>query len=134
MDYILRIFPTAHVSVGKINGYPQCCINAYLDDMMCLVDPDQRLAEQVRNYSSKNKPFSKDAFFAEEFLPCKPDCKNASALGIRCEEDLKSMVGGKVAEIYRSLKQHHLQDVEKETIINRKESGKLNYTSGFAGF
>jgi hypothetical protein len=129
-DYLNRILPTQHLNIGKINGYPSCCTKAYLEDMLLFIDPDIRLTEQVRSYSSKNKPVNIDAFCIEEFLPCRPDCNNASILGRRCEEDLRSMVDESVAGIYHGLKIEHLHDVENETISHRKERGKLSYSPG----
>jgi hypothetical protein len=121
-----RFNPMVHERIGYILDYPFCCIKAYAEDTALIIDPDERLTMQVADYKRKNKAINSDAFYLEEFLPCRPSCENASAKGRAYENDLRK-ANDTVANLYNQLKQEHLRNVESEKFLRQKESGKRKY-------
>jgi hypothetical protein len=127
IDANYRFRPTFHKRIGDIIDYPSCCVKTYTDDTSMLIDPDERLTTQVADYKRKNKIINPDAFYLEEFLPCRPDCENASERGGTYEKDLRTKVNKNVANLYSQLKAEHLKNVETGKFLSKKESGKKKY-------
>jgi hypothetical protein len=122
-----RFRPMLHKKIGDILDYPSCCVKTYVEDTSVVIDPDERITIQVVDYKRKNKISNPDAFYLEEFLPCRPDCENASTKGRAYEKDLRIKVNDAVANLYGQLKLGHLRNVETEKFLRQKESGKKKY-------
>ncbi|MFP4457390.1 MAG: DUF483 domain-containing protein [Clostridia bacterium] len=74
-------------AIGKLYGYPQCCIDAYMKDRAKGDNPEARGAIQYFEYS-KDKKFEEWAYFISEFIPCRPDCKAAQDVGKKAYQKL----------------------------------------------
>jgi hypothetical protein len=122
-----RFRPMLHKSIGDILDYPFCCVKTYVEDASVVIDTDERITIQVADYKRKNKISNPDAFYLEEFLPCRPDCENASAKGRIYEKGLRLKVSDAVANLYGQIKLEHLRNVETEKFLRQKESGKKKY-------
>jgi len=122
-----RFSPMFHKKIGDILDYPPCCVKTYVEDTSLLIDPDERITTQVADYKRKNKKPNPDAFYLVEFLPCRPDCENASTIGRAYEKGLKNKVNENVANLYGQLKLEHLRNVETGKFLRQKESGKKKY-------
>ena len=74
--------------MGKILGYPACCVEAYIRDRRGDVFyPELRAAGQLglEDGDSEGAPDPGSdhpyAYFVRNFVPCRPDCPEATALG-----------------------------------------------------
>lgn len=64
--------------LGTLLGYPECCIEAYGQDIRNGVDSALRVSNQLAEYEGD---VDADVFFAGTFFPCEPDCAHAAAVG-----------------------------------------------------
>jgi len=84
------VFPEQHSAeyvtrLGKLLGYPDCCIDRYIADHHAGLLPEVRVAEQLEDLQG-GADESDEAFFARDFVPCSPDCEAARAIGRRTLE------------------------------------------------
>ena len=127
IDAQFQFSPILHKRMGDMLEYPFCCVRAYMQDVFLLVDPDERIQEQVNYYKNQNKKINSDSFYLDEFLPCRPDCEKASNKGRNYENDLRLQVNDAVAVLYRNIKSEHMKDVESGKMFKKKTRGKKRY-------
>ncbi len=74
--------------LGRILGYPDCCIEAYIDDIQKSVDSALRASNELSDMdeSAEDRSFNLHAYFASGFFPCAPDCENATQTGKEMQE------------------------------------------------
>ncbi len=60
--------------MGRLLGYPQCCVEAYVDDLQSGLIPEVRSAEQIETYEGEGMEVVDKAFYLYDFVPCTPDC------------------------------------------------------------
>ncbi len=70
---------------GDLLGYPECCVEAYVEDAASDVDSALRSSNQISEITGDDDEERADmeatAFFAGSFYPCKPQCPAASQVG-----------------------------------------------------
>ncbi len=80
MLYPEELKPEYVQAIGRLYGYPQCCIDRYMEDRAKGDNPEIRGA--IQHYESRQKKRPEDwAYFVQGFTPCRPDCKAAQEIG-----------------------------------------------------
>ncbi len=64
--------------MGKLLGYPDCCVDRYASDRGKGVSAESRAAAQLKELSTDPDPH---AYFASYFFPCSPTCQKAREKG-----------------------------------------------------
>jgi len=78
--------------LGSLLGYPQCCIDAYIDDVAGGVDSALRASNQLSELEEADESDpSAEAYFASTFFPCTPECTKASETGEKIVASLGEM-------------------------------------------
>lgn len=90
MVYPEELSPEYVELMGKVLGYPECCIKAYIHDRQNeSFYPEVRAARQLGEVQVGPEP--PYAYFARNFVPCRPDCPEASAIGRRAAASLQEV-------------------------------------------
>ena len=119
-------------SAGKLLGYPPCCVKTYADDRLGGgVNVETRASTQLRQIDEGARQPSVYAYFARNFFPCHPQCRNAIEIGrsaLHHLTDVNPKLGAiyfecmrknaKTVEEYPELTQQYRQKMEK-TVTNR---------------
>lgn len=82
---------------GKILGYPQCCVESYIESkrtfpaesrfiMECL---EKGVFEEVIGAFMESRLLSIPQFFTSNFYPCSVECEKAKKVGLKIEEWLE---------------------------------------------
>ena len=101
------------VSVGKLLGYPSCCVERYIHDRLREdVNVEMRASRQVKELRKEEKEPDVYAYFARNFFPCEPRCQSASEVG-RKAFDLFSGVNPKFGDLYLECVRRNVKMVEK---------------------
>ncbi len=87
--------------LGNLLGYPQCCIDAYIDDVEGGIDSALRASNQLSELKDsqqegENAPV--EAYFASTFFPCTPACEQARTTG--------RQIASRLAEVDERLQDH----------------------------
>ena len=87
--------------IGKLTGYPECCINAFLNDR---AKGDNPLMRGTIDYYSAAKTKKPElwAYYTADFVPCRPDCKAAQDNGHKAYQRLQEVDPG-IAEDYQQM-------------------------------
>jgi len=101
-------------AIGKLYGYPQCCIDAYMKDRAKGDNPEVRGAIQYYEYSKDNKRFEDWAYFVSEFVPCRPDCKAAQEVGKKAYQKL-IQYDSEMGNLYKSYINENARLYEKQS-------------------
>lgn len=88
--------------LGRILGFPACCIERYaFDRESAILTPEQRASNQLVNLvEEEHDPY---AFFTKDFFPCQPDCEEAGQMGRALYEALAAIDSEVAAEYQRHL-------------------------------
>jgi len=113
------------VSVGKLLGYPFCCVERYIHDRLHGdVDVETRASRQVEELRKREEEPDVYAYFVRDFFPCEPRCRSASAVG-RKTFDLLSGVNPKLGDLYLECVRRNVEMVEKYPDLIRQYREKL---------
>jgi len=98
--------------VGKLLGYPSCCVDGYLNDRL-RGSPvvEQRVSGQIRQSKSKVEQNTL-AFFVKDFFPCSPSCENAIGIGAKAHSVLTS-ISPRLGEIYLNCTKSNVGTAER---------------------
>ena len=89
-------------AMGSLLDYPDCCIEAYVEDASSNVDSALRSSNQISDMDEDTPP---TAFFAASFYPCEPDCKHAQRVGETITElfrDIDDRLADRMMRAYRA--------------------------------
>jgi len=81
-------------SMGKLMGYPDCCVSRYVEDRVKGVNVEARAAKQLDDKLKKGDKVDTRAYPFCFFYPCEPDCENAIKLGEKCNDKLVELDSG----------------------------------------
>jgi len=85
--------------VGRLLGYPSCCVDRYLNDRLRgTLSVERRVSEQIKESKSKVEPDTL-AFFVKDFFPCSPRCESAVEIGAKAYSVLSS-ISPRLGEVY----------------------------------
>ncbi len=81
----LRAFPEERdvrflESLGRLLGYPTCCVRRYATERVAGINVEERAADQIQQALAQGT-VQQAAYFTRDFFPCHPDCPQASAKG-----------------------------------------------------
>jgi hypothetical protein len=100
-------------TVGEVLGYPKCCIEEFYADMEVAAFPEMRSQEQTRVWREKGREIDAFSYFAFGFIPCKPNCQEAAAIGHKIYESY-NWESLKLAETYQSFLKNYSEKIEKD--------------------
>ena len=109
--------------IGKITGYPECCIRAFMEDRRKGDNPHIRAALDFYK-ASKNKKPEVWAYYTGEFAPCRTDCRAAQDLGKKAYEKL-SDIDKNIAEDYKKMLGENRAVYEKSSKSLQNEIVKM---------
>jgi len=97
--------------VGKLLGYPSCCVDSYLNDrLQGSLTVEQRVSKQIKESKSGAKPNTL-AFFVKDFFPCSPSCEKAIEVGARAHSVLGS-ISPRLGELYLNFTRSNMRTAE----------------------
>jgi len=92
--YPEELFPEYVRELGGVLGYPECCIEAYAEGRSRgNYTVEQRSFDQIAALKRQGIQPDPYAFFSKGFIPCRPTCAKASAVGRRIHEVLSALDG-----------------------------------------
>ena len=82
-------FPEFGQHVGRLLGYPDCCIERYTFDRSSVVlTAEERASQQITDNPGKVDALT---YFTRDFIPCLPNCGKAAEQGKAIYEGLNSL-------------------------------------------
>jgi hypothetical protein len=88
--------------MGRLLGYPDCCIKQYAQDRVKGVNVETRAATQLAEALKEEKSFDPHAYILGFFFPCRPDCPNSKEKGFRWRDEFSKM-DERLSEAYEEL-------------------------------
>ena len=88
--------------MGRMLGYPDCCIKQYAQDRVKGVNVETRAATQLAEVLKEEKNVDAHAYILGFFFPCRPDCPNSTKKGFRWQEEF-SKIDERLGEMYAEL-------------------------------
>lgn len=77
--------------MGRLLGYPECCIKRYKQDRVKGVNVETRAATQLAETLKEEKKLDTHAYILGFFFPCRPDCPDSTEKGIRWHQEFSEM-------------------------------------------
>jgi len=105
--------------MGRLLGYPECCVEQYAQDRAKGVNVETRAAQQLLGLLQEEKEVDTHAYILGFFFPCKPSCPNAAEKGFRWQDEFTKMderLGGMYAGL---LKFNATMVLRQPELINR---------------
>lgn len=92
--------PDYLAKLGRLLGYPACCIQEYRDNRAEEVNVETRAAYELLSLPpDKREPW---AYFTKNFFPCSPTCEQAAGLGRHAFQEL-SVINHQLGQEYDQL-------------------------------
>ncbi len=95
------------LEMGRLLGYPECCVERYARERAMGVDLELRAKRQLEEGEADAM-----AYFVSYFFPCSPICPEAIAMGRRCHRMLEGL-SPKLGELYRRRVRENLELVRR---------------------
>ena len=115
-------------SAGKLLGYPSCCVKAYADDRLGGgVNVEGRASTQLRQINEGARQSSIYAYFARDFFPCHPQCRNATEIGRMAFHRLTD-VNPELGAIYFECMRKNAKTVEEYPELTQQYRQKMEKT------
>ena len=115
-------------SAGKLLGYPPCCVKAYADDRLGGgVNAETRASTQLMQMDDGTRQSSAYAYFARNFFPCHPQCRNAIDIGRSAFQRLTD-VNPKLGAIYFECLRKNAETVLEYPELTRQYRQKMEKT------
>jgi len=80
--------------MGRLLGYPECCVDRYAEDRAGGVNVEARAANQLIEAVKGGRNINPLAYHLGYFFPCRPDCPASTALGAEWRERLEELDPG----------------------------------------
>lgn len=114
--------------IGKILGYPTCCVEAFASNREDGINVELRASQQIEE-ATQVGTVNPLTYFVGYFFPCSPFCDEALARGSRCRERL-SKLHPRLEEIYLKTVAENMERVRRQPKITEKykaRAGSLLY-------
>jgi len=112
-------------SIGKLLGYPKCCIDRYSRVRVHEgISVEMRASKQIEQLKRNREMPDVHAYFARNFFPCNPNCQNAGQIGRRTVETL-SGIDPRLGSLYFECMRRNLAAVEKYPELIRQFRKKM---------
>lgn len=99
--------------MGRLLGYPDCCVAQYAEDREKGVNAEARAAGQLKELSTEP---DHHAYLSGYFFPCSPTCENALNKGYHYHEGLKNALP-QAGEAYEKTLRENLDRVRRQPEI-----------------
>lgn len=118
------LYPEEHAPhyiehMGRVLGYPDCCIEAYLTDRSKGDSVEVRSAVDLHAALKDKNEIEPWAYFVKGFVPCSPTCKAATELGKQAHKQLGD-IHPEIADAYYQLLDDNVAKL-KEYAVSLKE-------------
>lgn len=111
-------------TLGKLLGYPSCCVERYVFDRKSrILSPEERASNQIKEMGENEKP-DIFAYFVRDFLPCTPWCEEASTLGRKLMHEL-GQIDSQLPALYEKRLQENVSFVLKYPEMVRERAREL---------
>jgi hypothetical protein len=124
--------PRFAASLGRVLGYPACCLDNYVRHLAGGTPYEDSLAAQLAAGVARGEEPDEAVFFASGFLPCSPDCAVARGVGARIRETLAAH-GPEVEARYRQVCRHNLAEIARPPAERRRYVEVLERTRRLLG-
>jgi hypothetical protein len=115
--------------LGRILGFPICCIERYtFDRESAVLTPEQRAANQLSDLEGSEE-YDLYAYFTKDFFPCQPDCETARDLG-KAMYDRLLEIDPEIAERYAKHLENNVALVRQYPEIIRQKIEALERIAG----
>lgn len=104
--------------IGKILGYPACCVEAYASNREEGINVEFRASRQIEE-AMKMGTLNPLTYFVGYFFPCSPNCDDALARGLICRERLFELHPG-LGEMYLESVADNMEIVRRQPEITEK--------------
>lgn len=113
-------------SLGKLLGYPECCLDSYIRDRSLVkTSAEMRAAQQITEFGEQNRALKPEAYFVKDFFPCAPDCEYAFKKGSRALKALAEL-DASLFEKYRGILAANLEMVRNCPALIQEHAEDLN--------
>jgi hypothetical protein len=102
--------------MGRLLGYPECCVDRYAEDRAGGVNVETRAAGQLAEAAKEGKKINPHAYPLSFFFPCRPDCPASTELGLSWRRKLEE-VDPNLSAMYGELVQLNAHMVLKQPEI-----------------
>ncbi len=99
--------------MGRLLGYPDCCVEQYASDREQGVNAEARAASQLKELGSDPDPHT---YLASYFFPCNPTCQKAREKGKLYHGKLSEALP-EAGEAYESIIRENLERVRRQPEI-----------------
>ena len=128
LAYAEELSPDYLNSMGKLLGYPPCCVKAYADDRLSGgANAETRASKQLMQTDETTRQSSIYAYFTRNFFPCQPQCQNAIEIGRSAFQRL-SDVNPKLGAIYFECMRKNAKTVMAYPELARQYRQKMEKT------
>jgi hypothetical protein len=115
--------------LGRILGFPSCCIERYaFDRESAVLSPEQRASDQLVHLE-EDEEWNSRAYFTKDFFPCQPDCESAATSGDAIYEALMA-IDPEIAQEYARHLSGNVELVRQYPEIIRKKIEALEKVAG----
>jgi len=112
-------------SVGKLLGYPKCCIDRYVHERTHEgISVEMRASEQIEELKRNKEMLDVHVYFVRNFFPCNPNCQNASQIGRKTVEALNGL-DPRLSSLHLECMRRNLEAVEKYPELIRQFRKKM---------
>jgi hypothetical protein len=107
--------------MGRLLGYPDCCVDGYASDREQGINAEARAATQLKELATAPDPH---AYLASYFFPCSPNCQRAKEKGELYHRKLSEALP-EAGEAYESIIVENLDRVRRQPEIIGEYLSKL---------
>jgi len=107
--------------MGRLLGYPDCCVDRYASDREQGINAEARAASQLKELSAPPDPH---VYLASYFFPCSPTCPRAKEKGELYHHKLSEALP-EAGEAYASIISENLERVRRQPEIIGEYLNKL---------
>jgi len=99
--------------MGRLLGYPSCCVDRYASDRVSGVNVEQRAAAQIGELESAPDPH---VYFNSYFFPCSPSCEKAKERGELIHQKISEALPA-AGQVYETVMAENLERVRRQPEI-----------------
>ncbi|RLI34201.1 hypothetical protein DRO66_09180 [Candidatus Bathyarchaeota archaeon] len=101
--------------MGRVLGYPDCCVDAYASDRKKGVNVEQRASQQIETME-RHAEIDPLTYFISYFFPCTPNCNEALSRGREIHERLRRD-SSELGNLYSSIAEENMRTVRHQPEI-----------------
>ncbi|KPV64652.1 MAG: hypothetical protein AOA65_0867 [Candidatus Bathyarchaeota archaeon BA1] len=117
--------PEYVTSIGELLGYPECCVERYVENRLSeATNVEDRASSQIKESKKRGEKPDPFAYFVRGFFPCNPICQNAVKIGRRVYEAFRA-VDPLLGSCYLECLRKNLETVEDYPELIKAHEEKL---------